>query len=228
MNKVSIVIPVYINKPSLFAMTVNCLHDIIMTIGPKIEIIVVDDGSKYDVSKLKKLFPDIKLIQSLKNQGYAKSVNIGIISSNYENILLLNNDIRITNLRWLEIMLNELRESNLDITAPAGGRMTKNWEYIQGEVLKKGEEFTYLPGWCLLVKKSVFSKIGLISENFGHGYFEDVLFCYKAKKAGCRLGITENPGVEHLYHATFKAEGYDLAKEYKEKRLKFLELIGEK
>ena len=112
-----------------------------------------------------------------------------------------------------------------DLTAPAGGRMDDDWNYQPGEAKKRGDEFSYLVGWCLLVKREVFDKIGLMPENFGKGFFEDVLFSYRAKKAGFALGITEGTGVEHLYHATFKSIGVDINKQYSENRKIFLDII---
>jgi GT2 family glycosyltransferase len=82
-----------------------------------------------------------------------------------------------------------------------------------------------LVGWCILAKKKVFDKIGLIPEDFSKGFFEDVLFCHRAKRAGFKLGITEGTLVKHLYHATFKAAGYNLEKEYQDKRKIFLQLL---
>jgi len=70
-----------------------------------------------------------------------------------------------------------------------------------------------------------YDEVGLIPEDFGKGFWEDVLFSYRSKQSGFKLGITEKTGVQHLYHATFKAEGFDLAKEYQNKREIFLDII---
>ena len=220
MNKVSIVIPVY----NHLKMTIDCLQDVIKTYGVDTEIIVVDDGSKEPISRiLPKLFPDIKVLKNDKNMGFAPTVNKGIRAASHDLICLLNNDIKLPNPGWLKIMLDSLDE--FDLTAPAGGRMSDSWEYIPGEAKTQNEKFSYLVGWCLLIKKEVFDKIGLIPEDFGKGFWEDVLFCYRAKQNGFKMGITENTQVQHAYHVTFKAEGFDLAKEYQDKRKTFLEII---
>ena len=222
MDKVSIIIPVF----NQLKMTINCLNDIMNTCEIKTEIIVVDDGSTEPITKaIPKLFPQVKLLCNENNLGFALTVNKGIKAATHDLILLLNNDIRLPNPRWLKVMVDSLNEYNLDMTAPAGGRMDSHWNYQPGEAKKRGDRFAYLVGWCLLVRRKVFDKIGLIPENFGKGFFEDVLFGYRAKKAGFKLDITENINVEHLYHATFKAQGYNLAKEYQEKRKIFLDII---
>jgi len=120
----------------------------------------------------------------------------------------------------------------VDITAPALGRMSlPRWEYIPGEVKENSKinpkEFNYCVGWCLLTKKKVFDKIGDMPTNFQKGFFEDLLWGYRANKAGFKIKITEGTGVKHLYHTTFLSEGYNLSAEYQEKRKIFLKLLEE-
>jgi len=222
MNKVSIVIPVF----NQLRMTIECLKDVMKTYGVEIETIIVDDGSKEPVSRaIKKMFPQVMVITNEMNMGFATSVNRGITEASGDLICLLNNDIKLTNPAWLKIMVESLHGCGLDMTAPAGGRMDGKWNYMPGEAKKKGEKFSYLVGWCLLVKKSVFDKIGLMPTDFGKGFFEDVLFGYRARRAGIKMDITENTGVEHLYHTTFKKEGFNISNEYQEKREIFLDII---
>lgn len=222
MDKVSIVIPVY----NQLRMTINCLNDVLKTCGVETEIIVVDDGSKEPITKaITKLFPQVKVLTNDTNLGFAKTVNKGIRAASNDMILLLNNDIYLPNPQWLRHMVDTLKADDLDMTAPAGGRMDGQWNYIPGEAKRRGEKFSYLVGWCLLVKRKVFDKVGLIPEDFGKGFFEDVLFGYRAKRAGFKMNIVEDTGVEHLYHTTFKKEGYNITNEYQEKRKKFLDII---
>lgn len=220
MKQVSIVIPVY----DQIKITIDCLRDVIKTHGVETEIIVVDDGSTEPISRaIPKMFRNVKVLVNEKNMGFAKTVNKGITASKHDLVCLLNNDIRLPNPSWLKLMVDSMDE--FDMTAPAGGRMDAQWNYQPGEAKKRGDKFAYLVGWCLLVKRDVFDKVGLMPEDFGRGFFEDVLFSYRARKAGFKLGITEDTGVQHLYHTTFKAEGVNLAQEYKNKRSIFLDII---
>ena len=222
MKSVSIIIPVF----NQLKMTIDCLGDVLKTYGVEMEIIVVNDGSTEPIAKiLPKLFPQIKVLSNDTNLGFARTVNKGIDAATNDLICLLNNDIRLPNSAWLKLMVESLEKFGLDMTAPAGGRMDDQWNYIPGEALKRGEKFQYLPAWCILIKREVINKIGKIPTDFGRGYWEDVLYSVRAKRAGFRSGITEGTFVEHLYHATFKKEGYDIAKEYREKRKIFLDII---
>lgn len=223
--KVSVVIPVYNQLP----LTVECLRGVVRSTGVEREIIVVDDGSTPPAEPvIRKTFPQVRVLRNDRNCGFAKTVNAGIRAATYDLVLLLNNDTVIESAEWLEKMVENLEVQELDLTAPAGGRMDRHWHYLEGEVTRAGQEFTYLAGWCLLVRRRVFDRIGLMPEDFGKGFFEDVLFSYRARRAGFSLGITENPGIWHLCHLTFRAEGYDLVREYQAKRSIFLGLIGER
>lgn len=222
MDQVSIVIPAY----NQLKMTIDCLNDVIKTYGHDIEIIVVDDGSSEPISRvLPKLFPQIKMLTNDKNLGFAKTVNRGIRAASHDYVCLLNNDILLPSSDWLKTMMSFMKRNSLDMTAPAGGRLDAKWNYVPGEAKKTGDDFQYLVGWALLIGPGVFDKIGLMPENFGSGFWDDTLFGYRAKKAGLRMDIVEGTEVQHKYHATFKAEGFDLQKEYAEKRKIFLDII---
>lgn len=218
--KVSIVIPVY----NQLRMTIDCLRDVYNTYGIETEVIVVDDGSKEPISKaIPKMFPSTIVLKNETNLGFAKTTNKGIRAATGDLVCLLNNDVQLPNPGWLKMMVAGL--DKFDMVAPAGGRMTPTWDYIPGEAKSSKEKFSYLVGWCMIIKREVFDTIGLIPEDFSKGFFEDVLFCHRANKARFKMGIVENTGVIHKYHQTFKKEGYNLAEEYKNKRKIFLDII---
>lgn len=231
MDEVSIVIPVYINNIDIYRMTIKCLKDVCKSVRKDTEIIVVNDASrelKY-IKLLKKLFPKIKILHNDTNLGFAKTINNGIRASTNDLILLLNNDIEIDNLNWLNIMIDEIKD--VDMVAPKWGFIGPNMEYIgeSGQITSKERKivFRYLVGWCLLVRRRVFEDVGLIPENFGKGFFEDTLFSQivlrnKKFKLG---GIIQNIGVKHLCHKTFTAEGFNLSKEYNIKKKIFLDIM---
>ncbi|KPL00440.1 MAG: hypothetical protein AMJ91_04795 [candidate division Zixibacteria bacterium SM23_73_3] len=58
-------------------------------------------------------------------------------------------------------------------------------------------EVDWISGSCLLTKREVFERIGLLDEIF-FMYVEDVDFCYRAKKAG--FSVYYFPNVEIVHH----------------------------
>ena len=81
------------------------------TAGLSLEIIVVDNASPSGrVEMLKEHFPQIQLIKSEKNLGFARANNLGFHSSSGESILFLNPDTKLVN-PAINIMLQALRET---------------------------------------------------------------------------------------------------------------------
>lgn len=47
------------------------------------------------------------------------------------------------------------------------------------------------------MRKEVIERIGMLDENFGLGYFEEMDYCYRARKAGYRLLVDQAAFVFH-------------------------------
>ena len=93
--KVSIIIINY----NTFDLTCKCIESIYAkTIGLNYEIILVDNNSTdTNPENFLTLFPNIILVKSNKNIGFAKGNNLGIKKAKGETILLLNSDIVLIN-----------------------------------------------------------------------------------------------------------------------------------
>lgn len=78
------------------------------TRGIRFEIIVVDNASPArNVDMLKEQFPEITLIKSEKNLGFAGANNLGYKSSSGENILFLNPDTKLVS-PAIDVMARQL------------------------------------------------------------------------------------------------------------------------
>ena len=62
-------------------------------------------------------------------------------------------------------------------------------------------EVSFITGACMLVKRAVFEKIGLLDERF-FLYFEDMDFCLRAKKAGFNIVVVPEAKIYHKVSAT--------------------------
>ena len=72
-NKISIIIPHYNNKEILY----NCIDSLKKITYKNYEIIVVDNNSTDNSAEsVQESFPDIKVITSEKNLGYAGGCNL--------------------------------------------------------------------------------------------------------------------------------------------------------
>jgi len=117
MFDVSIVVVSYNTRD----ITCQCIQSIVeQTHGISYEIITVDnDSSDGSVEKICKDFPQVILIESGKNLGFAAGQNLGILQSKGEYILILNSDIIILD-NAIAKLVSALKEGpkNLAVVGP--------------------------------------------------------------------------------------------------------------
>lgn len=79
--------------------TIECIHSIRKINYPRYEIVIVDNGSTDGSEKiLRRSFPDIKLIQTGENLGFAEGNNVGIryaLENGADYAVILNNDTTV-------------------------------------------------------------------------------------------------------------------------------------
>jgi len=109
---VSVVIPHYGGKDIIH----ECLESLKKVTYLNIEIIVVDNNSPDDsVQYLKKKYPEIKLLISTYNRGFAGGCNFGVANSLGKYILILNNDTTHEP-QFIDYLVHKL-ESNKNISS---------------------------------------------------------------------------------------------------------------
>lgn len=173
--KYSIIIPTY-NHLDLLQ---PCLESVIRyTSLEDCEIIVVSNGCKDETKNyledIEKSIP-IKSLFFSEPLGYSKAINEGIKTSSGEYIILLNNDTILLpqeKNRWLHILEKPFLE---DEKCAISGPLDQYLENI---------DVRFIVFFCVMIKKSVIEKIGLLDEEFGIGGYEDADFCIIAVKNG--------------------------------------------
>lgn len=184
--------------------TIKCIQSVKKSTYQKLRIIVIDNGSKdFSENRIKEVFPDIYIIQTGKNAGFAGGNNIGIryaLQEGADYICLLNNDVLVAE-DMISILVKVLKENERRIVGPA----TMIWreEIIHSTGLKinfsKGtarlinlkENYErvekcpiycdYLEGTCLMFAPNLIQEVGLIPEEY-FLYYEETEWCCKAKK----------------------------------------------
>ena len=184
------------------------------------EIIVVDNGSSDGTVDWLKEQNDIKVILNKENLGFSKGCNQGINVSIGENILLLNNDTIVTP-NWLYNMDRSLwKEDKIAAVSCMSNYVTNNQqievEYtniysmlafaLNFNILNfdKHDQMDKLIGFCMMIKKEVINKIGLLDENFLIGNFEDDDYCLRMRKAGYKLILCKDTFIHHFGSISFK------------------------
>ncbi len=194
------------------------------------EIIFVDNGSTDGTVKwLRRLTQENKhyrLIENEQNLGFAKGCNQGIETSRGEFVLLLNNDVVVTE-GWLSGLLDCLSHAP---DAGVVGPMTNNISGPQQVAFGQYRSVNYLDkyaatfkerfrhrripqrrmvGFCMLFKRALVERIGMLDESFGTGNFEDDDFCLRAALAGYQNYIAGDVFVHHYGSRSFIGNGID-------------------
>lgn len=185
------------------------------------QIIVVDNASTDDTKKYLQKQKDILKIYNKENKGFPIGCNQGIQLSSKENdILLLNNDTIVTT-NWLS-NLKTCLYSNARIGAVGAvsnhteNRQGVNFVYDDFATMQqkakennvsnsdRWEEKIFLIGFCLLIKREVLNKIGLLDEKYTPGYIEDNDLSLRIIKSGYKLMLCHDVFIHHYLGTAFR------------------------
>ncbi|PCI75118.1 hypothetical protein COB21_06035 [Candidatus Aerophobetes bacterium] len=218
------------------AMTRECLHSFSF-VTRRHKIIVVDNGSTDGSAlKLKGEFPEHLVIENSHNLGYAAGNNVGIkqaLKENADYILVLNNDTAVCPdcldalveqdkaLKHESIIgsaiINYYSRDELDHLGGIWNDKKNNFDLIGAKAplshlprLAK-TPLDYIMGCALFAKGSTFSKIGLFNPQY-FLFWEEVDWCYRAKKLNIGLTICAQSLIYHKGSASF--QGNSPHKEY--------------
>jgi GT2 family glycosyltransferase len=211
---ISIVIPVH----NQLDHTRLCLDSITAYTPQSHEVIVIDNGSTDNTPDYLRSRPDIRLITNTTNQGFAAATNQGIQAAGGDYVLLLNNDTVVTP-GWLDRMLAVFdKYPDVGLVGPVSN-YASGVQYANGEMMSlsdrakqysgQSKECSRLIGFCLLARRVVFDRIGLLDEQFGLGNFDDDDFCLRARLGGFKARVALDSFVYHAGHATFRSNGFD-------------------
>lgn len=207
------------------------------------EVIIVDNGSGQETTEWLRTLDDVRVIYNSTNRGYAGGNNQAIAAARGEYIVLLNNDVIVTE-GWLDSLLAAFdRVPGIGVSAPrsnrvAGDQITPDAEYedlqqMQAYAAKRRERFRgegYLTdraiGLCLCIDRRVIEEVGGIDERFGAGNFEDDDFCIRVRAAGYRIFVCDDAFIHHFGSQTFAANNIDWNATMRENWKKFAQKWG--
>jgi GT2 family glycosyltransferase len=181
------------------------------------EVLVVDNASTDNtqdyLQQLQARHDNLKLIFNRENKGFAAGNNVGIRAAEADFHVLLNSDTRVTDY-WLDKMLafaaahpevgligpitNTVGNEQV-IYLPAGDPQSVI-QSGRGYASRQEDSWFYtamLGFFCVMIRKEVFQKIGLLDENYGLGFFEDDDFCLRASSQGFKLACLEGVFIYH-------------------------------
>lgn len=211
---VSIILPVF-NHAQL---TLECLASIAGSDSTvSYEIIIADDASTDDTSRILQLVKNVKYFRNESNLGFLKNTNKALEHVAGTYVLYLNNDVQVSG-AWLSTLLATFKDF------PSAGAVGPAFIYPSGHLQEAGAAFNldgtadmiglnespqqarfsytrrvdYVSGACLLIPAKLVQSLGGFSEEFLPCYCEDSDLCLRIQAAG--YDVYCNPHVTVMHH----------------------------
>jgi GT2 family glycosyltransferase len=172
---------------------------------------VIDNASSDETLKRLSEYQDPRIVpvSNLANVGVAEGNNIGIraaLKDGCTSVLLINNDTVFDAALFSELLAG-LERHQCEMVVPKilyfddPGKIWSAGGYLSGMrasarhfgfdkrdngKFDRARRVNYNPTCCMLIKKEVFERIGLMDPNC-FVYFDDTDFCLRAHRAGIRL-----------------------------------------
>lgn len=207
-KSISVVIPNY-NGEALLRSNLPKVIEVLKAFAEKhhqiVELVIVDDGSK-DASKdvlqqYEQQGDDgevkCKVLYNQKNLGFAPTVNRGVMEASSDIVYLLNSDV-LPEKDFLDALLPHFQDDtvfavgSMDKSVEGDGTVLRgrglgSWKrgflmHTRGEVDKTNT--LWVSGGSGAFRKSIFEKLGELTELMSPFYWEDIDLSYRALKSG--------------------------------------------
>lgn len=189
------------------------------------EIVVADNASSDDsVRFLKECYPDIRVLEHARNEGFARGYNMALAHIEAQYYCLLNSDIEVT-AHWIEPVI-EMMDGNPTIAAvqpkllsfskrdefeyagACGGYIDKyGYPFCRGRVFADLEkdhgqydteaDIFWASGAALFVRSDVYRTMGGLDPDF-FAHMEEIDFCWRIKNAGYKIKVNPASVVYHI------------------------------
>lgn len=189
------------------------------------EVVLVDDGSRDDASRLLRSVPNLVLVRNETTLGFVRSVNRGAAAARGRLLLLLNNDTQVRP-GWLDGLVAAFEDPEVGI---AGSKLIYPSGHLQeaGAVLRSdgtvelvglndnphrpqynvSREVDHCSGASLMIPRDLFLDLGGLDEAYAPAYFEDCDLALRVRQAGRKVVYAPASTVVHHLSLTTSAVG---------------------
>lgn len=199
----------------------RCLSSIVSQSFSNHEILVVDNASTDEsCSLIERSFPQVKLIQSETNLGFAAGNNLGIRAARGDMIATLNTDTCVER-DYLEKLCAPMQDPQVGACAPlmlemehpdivdAAGLCVDPfgfaWNIGAGEPAERFAVATRVYGACAgaaLYRRTMLNAVGGFDDAY-FGFYEDADLAWRAHKEGWKTILVPSARVYHVHGASF-------------------------
>jgi GT2 family glycosyltransferase/tetratricopeptide (TPR) repeat protein/SAM-dependent methyltransferase len=212
--------------------TRQCLESVLRHTRAPYELVLVDNGSSDGTPAFLeevRRHPGpvgVEVIHNATNVGFPAGCNQALARARGDYLVLLNNDTVVT-AGWLDGLVGWALHDwpTVGLVGPVTNysrppqQIAVDYTTLDGldafaarrrrEYAGKAVEADRLTGFCLLLRRAVFERIGGFDERYGLGFFDDDDLSVRARQAGFRLLVAQDVFVHHFGSRTFTALGVD-------------------
>ena len=191
-----------------------------------LEIVVVENGSGDDsAERIRTAAPDVLLIESQQNHGFAGGCNLGVRESSGEFVAFLNNDAKPDS-AWVRAAVARFAESpkvgavasrvldwdgaSVDFIGSALTWYGMGYKPLTGEPVPKRytepDDVLFGTGSAMFVRRTVFDTLGGFDESY-FMFFEDVDLGWRLNLMGWRYAYEPKSLAYHKHHASMESYG---------------------
>jgi GT2 family glycosyltransferase len=206
------------------------------------ELIVVDNDSKDDsVAIAQKYLPSVKLVRNDYNLGFVGGNNIGIRAAQGEIMVLLNQDT-VVQPGWLRAVVETFSDSSIGIVGckmlypiskkfqHAGGVVSSDdaltrhigWDEEDNGQYDAMSEPEFVTGAAFAIHRKVLNKLGPFDEGFHPAFYEEIDYCYRARRAGFRIIYQPKAVLYHHETTSLPEDSYQRASAFHRNRVRFV------
>lgn len=189
------------------------------------DLVVADNASTDDSTDfVSKNFPTVKLFRLEKNFGFAAGYNEVIRQIDSKFIVLINQDVEVTE-NWLPPLVKMMeqdeniaaiqprirafsKKNHFEYAGAAGGWMDHyGYTFCRGRIFDSIEEdkdqyntsaeIFWASGACMLVRKTIYEKLGGLDADF-FAHMEEIDLCWRMKNEGYKIMYCPDSIVYHL------------------------------
>lgn len=189
--------------------TLDLLQSIRRLTYPNYEMIVVDNASPNDnPDNIKEKYPEVNLIKSKENLGFAGGNNLGVKQAKGDYLLFINNDTIVPK-GFIEPLVETLQENkNIGMVSPkikfhwdptliqyAGYTPMSHWTIRNNSIgyhqkdngdFDKAGETQSIHGAAMMIPKTVVENVGMMTEIY-FLYYEEHDWAEMVKRAGYKI-----------------------------------------
>jgi GT2 family glycosyltransferase len=189
--------------------TLDCLESIYNSGYSNFEIIVVDNASTNDDPKvIREKYPEVILILSDQNLGFAGGNNLGLLQSKGEYIYFINNDTEVVP-NSIEVLVERLQsDSNIGVVSPKirfhhtpdtiqfAGYTPMNYLTMRNNLIgyrqvdsgqyDLAHQTPFCHGAAMMLPRKVIKEVGMMADIF-FLYYEEHDWFERIRKAGFTL-----------------------------------------